>query len=55
MMSSKFLEMVAATVTGGVGWWLGDHVGTVTAFFLMLVGTAVGVVATKMLVRNLLG
>lgn len=34
---------IGASIGGALGWWLGAFVGTMTAFFLSVVGTALGV------------
>jgi len=39
--------MVGATAGGGVGWWIGGHIGLVSAFFFSVVGTAIGVYAGR--------
>jgi len=39
----KIIKLIAATLGGSAGWWLGDHLGIMTAFFLSVIGTAVGV------------
>lgn len=39
----KLIVMITSTVGGGVGWWLGDSYGIMTAFMLSIVGTGVGV------------
>jgi len=31
---SKVLTLLGATVGGAIGWWLGAHVGTMTAFIV---------------------
>ncbi|HTS87230.1 MAG TPA: hypothetical protein VMG41_01965 [Gemmatimonadales bacterium] len=33
---------VGASIGGGIGWWIGARVGVMTAFFLMVFGTALG-------------
>ena len=38
----KLLVLVAATVGSGLGWWMGEHVGVMTAFFVSLLGTGAG-------------
>jgi membrane protein YqaA with SNARE-associated domain len=43
----KLLALVGATVGGAVGWWLGAHVGIMTAFMLSMVGTGGGVYAGR--------
>jgi hypothetical protein len=39
----KMIVLVVTTVFGAVGWWIGDFIGTFTAFVLSIVGTAAGV------------
>jgi hypothetical protein len=36
------IAMVAGSLAGGVGWWIGAKVGIMTAFFLSILATAVG-------------
>src|SRR6185503_8299876 len=41
---NKLFALVVSTVGGAVGWWLGSLVGGImTAFFLSILGTALGV------------
>jgi hypothetical protein len=46
---SKLLGFVGATIGGSVGWWIGGHVGLMTAFCLSMVGTGVGIYAGRRL------
>jgi len=39
----KMIKLVASTLGGYAGWWLGNYVGLMTAFFLSIIGTALGV------------
>jgi uncharacterized membrane protein YeaQ/YmgE (transglycosylase-associated protein family) len=39
---TKLAGFVGATIGGTIGWWLGAHVGVMTAFSLGIVGTAAG-------------
>ena len=39
---SKMFALIGATVGGACGWWLGAHVGLMTAFVCGMVGTAAG-------------
>ena len=50
----KILSFVGATVGGAIGWWAGAPVGTMTAFLVSIVGTAVGVWGALWLARNYL-
>lgn len=40
---SKLLALVGATVGGALGWWIGAHIGIMTAFLISVIGTAGGV------------
>ena len=40
---NKLLAFVGATIGGYAGWWVGAHVGLMTAFLVSIVGTAAGV------------
>lgn len=48
------LGMVGATVLGSAGWWLGDHVGIMTALMLSMLGTGLGLYAGRRLARDFL-
>ena len=50
---SNLLALVGASVGGAVGWWLGAPVGTMTAFLLSMVGTALGVYAGRRIAARL--
>lgn len=39
----KLLAFLGASIGGAVGWWLGAHLGLMTAFVLSVIGTAGGV------------
>jgi hypothetical protein len=43
----KLLAFVGASLVGTVGWWLGERVGFMTAFFLSMIGTGVGMYAGR--------
>ena len=49
---SKFLGLVRATVGGWLGWWIGAHVGIMTAFLLSMVGTGLGMYGSTWLYRQ---
>ena len=43
------VRFAAMTLVGGLGWWLGDFVGIMTAVLLSSVGTGIGLwVALKL-------
>ena len=50
----KLLALVGATVGGALGWWLGARIGTMTAFFLSILGTAAGVYLGAQVARTYL-
>lgn len=39
----KMIKVVASTLGSYAGWWLGAHIGLMTAFLLSIIGTAAGV------------
>jgi hypothetical protein len=41
-MVPTMIVMMVASAGGAIGWWVGSGLGIMTAFFLSLVGTAVG-------------
>lgn len=43
---------IGASIGGAFGWWLGAFVGTMTAFFLSVVGTAAGVYLARRWTRH---
>jgi len=51
---SKLIGFIGATLGGSVGWWIGAHVGLMTAFFLMIVGTGAGTYAGRRVVTTYL-
>jgi hypothetical protein len=44
--------LILSTLGSALGWWIGERAGLMTAFFLSLVGTAVGVYASRRIVRQ---
>jgi hypothetical protein len=44
---SKLLGFAGAMIGGYVGWWLGSYVGVMTAFFVSIIGTGVGLYAGR--------
>jgi hypothetical protein len=48
----KLLVMLVSTVASAAGWWLGAHVGIMTAFMTSIVGLGVGVWGGRRLARN---
>jgi membrane protein YqaA with SNARE-associated domain len=43
----KVVAFIGATLGGAAGWWLGSGLGTMTAFFLSILGTAAGLYAAR--------
>ena len=50
-MLANLIVFLVASAGGGIGWWLGSLVGFMTAFFVSLVGTAVGTYYGRRLTR----
>jgi hypothetical protein len=40
---AKLLVLVGTTIFSGIGWWLGARHGIMTAFFVSMIGTGVGI------------
>ena len=40
---SRVFALLGATLGSAIGWWLGGHVGVMTAFLLSMVGTGIGI------------
>ena len=51
----KLLALAGATVGGAIGWWLGSLVGFMTAFFVSIICTALGVYAGTRTAQRYLG
>ncbi len=49
------LGFVGATLVGAGGWWIGEHVGVMTAFILSTVGSGAGLYFGRRLAREHLG
>lgn len=50
----KVIVMIASTLGGSVGWWVGSGVGFMTAFLVSIVGTGIGIYYGRRLARNIL-
>ena len=50
---NKLLSFLGATIGGYAGWALGALAGVMTAFFLSVIGTAVGVYAARRVAQQL--
>ena len=51
-MLGKMLSFICATVGGAVGWWAGESAGFMTAFFVSMVGTGLGIYAGRRLANH---
>ena len=49
------LGFIGATIVGTAGWWLGEHIGFMTAFALGMVGTGIGLYVGRRAAREYLG
>jgi hypothetical protein len=49
---SKLLMLAGSTAGSYAGWWLGGHIGIMTAFMLSVAGTGVGLFAGRRVARN---
>ena len=52
LVVSKIIAIVGSMVGGYAGRWAGAFVGVMTAFFLSVVGTGLGVYAGRRMVRH---
>jgi uncharacterized protein YcfJ len=51
---SKVLSGLGAFIGGSVGWWIGGHIGIMTAFMISIVATGVGIYAGRRIAREYL-
>jgi hypothetical protein len=49
---NKLLVLIGTSIGGSAGWWLGAHVGFMTAFMLSVVGTGVSLYYTRRFIRD---
>lgn len=49
-----FISMVAGSLGGAVGWWLGSYEGFMTAFFISIICTGVAVYFCRRLMNEYL-
>ena len=52
---NKLVGFIGSTIGGYAGWALGARVGTMTAFMLSIVGTGLGIYASRRVVNEMLG
>jgi hypothetical protein len=49
---SKLLMLVGSTAGSYAGWWLGNHVGLMTAFIVSTIGMAAGLYGGRRIAQN---
>ena len=50
----KVMALIGTTIGGGIGWWLGEPAGIMTAFICSMVGTGIGLYAASRFTREYL-
>lgn len=48
------IGFIGATVGGGVGWWMGERFGFMTAFILSTIGSGIGVYFARRVAKEYL-
>jgi predicted esterase YcpF (UPF0227 family) len=51
----RLLALIAASLGGWIGWWLGARVGMMTAFVLSVIGAGLGIYAAQRIAQHYLG
>ena len=51
---SRLLGFLGATLGSMFGWWLGAHIGLMTAFFVSIFGTGIGLYSGRRVAANYL-
>jgi hypothetical protein len=51
----KLLVLMAASLGGWLGWWLGARAGIMTAFILGVIGMGLGLYTAQRFLRHYLG
>ena len=49
---SKLLVLVGSTIGSYAGWWLGAHIGIMTAFMVSIAGMAFGIYVGRKIALN---
>lgn len=49
---TKLLALLGATIGGWIGWFIGAWVGMFTAFVLSMVGTGIGMYASRQITKR---
>lgn len=52
---SAISVLLAMTIGGSVGWWLGSLIGTFTAVLLSGIGTGLGIYIMRKIIKNAMG
>jgi prolyl oligopeptidase len=52
---AKLLVLVGTTIGGGIGWWIGERIGIMTAFVVSMIGTGVESTPARRHARRLSG
>ena len=51
----KLLLILSITIGGWIGWWIGEHIGIMTAYFLSVLGAAAGLYFGRKIMSNYMG
>ena len=49
---TKLFGFLGATIGSYAGWWLGSHIGVMTAFMVSMLGTGLGIYAGRRVARS---
>ncbi len=49
----RIIVFVGASVGGALGWWIGERVGLMTAFFVSCIGTGAGIYFARRWLRTI--
>lgn len=50
----KLLNIISISVGGWIGWWIGEHIGIMTAYLLSVFGAAAGLYLGRKLMTSYL-
>jgi hypothetical protein len=51
----KVLIFLSISIGGWIGWWVGGHLGFMTAYFLSVAGGAAGLYAGRLVMKKYMG